>query len=144
MDNSDEETNGSFEFVDKVTDSSDTDKSGDEKKEPENEDKWEDILGSGNLLKKVIYSIWLINHRASTVRPTFLTSYIFQILKKGGDSRPERRDTATITYDCRLGEEVIQTVDNLEVSVSDCEVRLIKICLSNTVYNIYSEETLLL
>lgn len=53
MDNSDEDTNGSFEFVDKITDSSDTDQKS--KDESDDENKWEDVLGSGQLLKKVTY-----------------------------------------------------------------------------------------
>lgn len=63
MDHSDEDTNGSFEFVDKVTDSSETDsdhKPVDDKNAAEgdvksNENEWEDVLGSGHLLKKVSY-----------------------------------------------------------------------------------------
>lgn len=54
-DNSDEDTNGSFEFVDKLTDSdnkSDEDKDDSAKKES-GDDQWEDVLGSGQLLKKV-------------------------------------------------------------------------------------------
>lgn len=55
-DNSDEDTNGSFEFVDKMTDSdnkSDSDKDDLAKKKSEDGDQWEDVLGSGQLLKKV-------------------------------------------------------------------------------------------
>lgn len=55
MDNSDEDTNGSFEFVDKITDSSDSDsKSKENKLQKQNKYMWEDILGSGQLLKRVI------------------------------------------------------------------------------------------
>lgn len=65
MDNSDEDTNGSFEFVDKVTDSSEdsdnklTDIKDQEASTPEPEEKWEDVLGSGHLLKKVNLSRFL-------------------------------------------------------------------------------------
>lgn len=57
MDHSDEDTNGSFEFVDKVPDSSETDIEDEEIKNDENskENEWEDVLGSGHLLKKVSY-----------------------------------------------------------------------------------------
>lgn len=63
MDHSDEDTNGSFEIIDKVGDSSETDSDTkptedknelkDDNKATENE--WEDVLGSGHLLKKVSY-----------------------------------------------------------------------------------------
>lgn len=62
MDNSDEDTNGSFEFVDKVTDSSDSEHKstdgkmkleGEKSSENEVQNGWEDVLGSGHLLKRV-------------------------------------------------------------------------------------------
>lgn len=72
MDHSDEDTNGSFEMVDKVSDFSETDsdsklnedKNGTESDDRPKEGEWEDVLGSGHLLKKVSYGcFYYLNYR---------------------------------------------------------------------------------
>ncbi|XKL59406.1 hypothetical protein PGB90_000422 [Kerria lacca] len=97
MDNSDEDTNGSFEFVDKITDSSDSDsKSKENKLQKQNKYMWEDILGSGQLLKRII--------------------------RTGEGTRPESRNICEIKYECKYNDKTIEKIDFLKVPVSDSEL----------------------
>lgn len=104
MDHSDEDTNGSFEMVDKVSDFSETDSEGkltEDKNDAESDEKskegeWEDVLGSGHLLKKII--------------------------KKGTDVRPDRREICELKYKCYCDDKLIEESESKKVPVSDSEL----------------------
>lgn len=119
-DNSDEDTNGSFEFVDKLTDSdnkSDEDKDDSAKKESGDDHQWEDVLGSGQLLKKVRNIHFDVFLSGCT-----LILDVFQVIKPGHDRRPERQDICEIKYECRYDDEIVDQVDSCKILVSESEV----------------------
>lgn len=120
-DNSDEDTNGSFEFVDKLTDSdnkSDEDKDESTKNESGDDLEWQDVLGSGQLMKKVRY----IHFHVFSSRFIFNFVHVFQVIKPGHDRRPERQDICEIKYECRYDDEIVEKVDSCKILVSEYEV----------------------
>lgn len=64
---------------------------------------WEDVLGSGSVLKKII--------------------------KEGKpDSRPKRLDVCKIRFTCTLEDGTVVEKKNLSVQLGDCEVRRVSFC----------------
>lgn len=69
--------------------------------EEEKEHDWEDLLGSGSLMKKIV--------------------------KEGEpDSRPMRLEKCIINYECRLEDgTLVEEKENFEMLLGDCEVRIV-------------------